>query len=67
MMKFLTKTHSVQFENVQTPFWTCFSHYIKGYSFPHEITTFLQKNAQCLVCTKNYLANIYVKKSLICF
>jgi len=67
MTKFLTKTHSVQFENVQTPFLTFFYYYMKGYKIFPDFHHFLQKNAQYLVCTKNYLANIYVKKSLICF
>jgi hypothetical protein len=52
MTKFLIKTHSVQFENVQRPFWTCFYYYIKGYNLFSGFHHFFQKNAQCLVCTK---------------
>jgi hypothetical protein len=51
MTKFLTKTHSVQFKNVQTPFWTCFPHYIEGYVFWNEKFHIFTKNAQYLVCT----------------
>jgi len=51
MTKILTKTHSVQFENVQTPFLTSFFHYIKGYVFRHEKYHFFTKSAQYLVCT----------------